>query len=192
MRHTFDIETKARGARCNSSLHVLKSFRTGAWSSMRRFGVLIGSLALLSANGCLYHFAGGGLPSNIRTMSIATFDNQTASPDLPKELYDEMRVKLQSKLGVRDAPRERADAWAHGSITAYEPDVPVGFSADPRQSITAQRRLQVTIDVEIVDQSNQHVLWQGKSLRGEADYAERAEPEGRRRAIEKLVQRIIE
>jgi hypothetical protein len=159
---------------------------------MRRFGVLIGSLALLSANGCLYHFAGGGLPPNIRTMSIATFDNQTASPDLPKELYDEMRVKLQSKLGVRDAPRERADAWAHGTITAYESDVPVGFSADPRQSITAQRRLQVTIDVEIVDQSNQHVLWQGKSLRGEADYAERAEPEGRRRAIEKLVQRIIE
>ena len=159
---------------------------------MRRFGVLIGSLAVLSANGCLYHFAGGGLPPNIRTMSIATFDNQTPSPDLPKELYDEMRAKLQSKLGVRDAPRERADALVHGSITGYEPDVPVGFSADPRQSLTSQRRLQVTIAVEIVDRSNGHVLFQSKSLREEADYAERAEVEGRRRAIEKLVQKIVE
>lgn len=159
---------------------------------MRRFGVLIGSLALLSANGCLYHFAGGGLPANIRTMSIATFDNQTPSPDLPKELYDEMRAKLQSKLGVRDAPRERADAVVKGSITAYEPDVPIGFSADPRQSLTAQRRLQVTIEVEIVDQSNNRVLYQNKSMREEADYAERAELEGRRKAIEKLVQKIVE
>jgi hypothetical protein len=46
--------------------------------------------------------------------------------------------------------------------------------------------------VEIVDQSNGHVLWQQKSLREEADYAERAEAEGRRKAIEKLVQKIIE
>ena len=159
---------------------------------MRRFGVLIGSLALLSANGCLYHFAGGGLPTNIRTMAIATFDNQTPSPDLPKELYDQMRSELQRRLGVRDAPQERADALAHGTITSYEPDVPVGFSADPRQSLTAQRRLQITIAVEIVDRSNGHVLWQNKSLREEADYAERAEADGRRKAIEKLVQKIID
>jgi len=143
-------------------------------------------------SGCLYHFAGGGLPSNIRTMSIATFDNQTPSPEVPKELYDEMRRELQRKLGVRDAPRERADALVKGTITAYEPDVPVGFSADPRQSVTAQRRLQVTIDVEILDQSSGRVLFQNKSMREEADYAERAEPEGRRKAIAKLVQKIIE
>lgn len=159
---------------------------------MRRFGVLIVSLALLFAGGCIYSFAGGGLPSHIRTMAIATFDNQTPSPDLPKELYDEMRRELQRRLGVRDAPRERADALVHGTITTYEPDVPVGFSADPRQSITAQRRLQVTIEVEIVDQSSGRVLFQSKSMREEADYAERAELEGRRKAIAKLVQKIVE
>ena len=159
---------------------------------MRRFGVLTASLALVFASGCIYSFAGGGLPSHIRTMSIATFDNQTPSPEVPKELYDEMRRELQRKLGVRDATRERADALVHGTITAYEPDVPVGFSADPRQSVTAQRRLQVTIDVEIVDQSSGRVLFQNKSMREEADYAERAEQEGRRKAIAKLVQKIIE
>ena len=61
---------------------------------MRRFGVLIASLSVLSFTGC-YSFAGGGLPPNIHTMAIVTFDNQTPSPDLPKELYDKLRTELQ-------------------------------------------------------------------------------------------------
>jgi hypothetical protein len=43
-----------------------------------------------------------------------------------------------------------------------------------------------------VDQSNGHVLFQNKAMREEADYAERAEAEGRRQAINKLIQKIIE
>lgn len=159
---------------------------------MRRFGVFLGSLALLLLAGCMYSFAGGGLPPNIGTMAIAPFDNQTTSPDLPKELYDQMHAELQKRLGVRDAPRERADALAHGTIVSYDADIPVSFSANPQQAVTARRRLQVTIEVEIIDQSNGHVLYQNKSLREEADYAERAEGDGRKQAIGKLVQKIIE
>ena len=61
---------------------------------------------------------------------------------------------------------------------SYDADVPVSFSANPQQAVTARRRLQITIEVEIIDQSNGHVLYPNKSLREEADYAERAE--GRR------------
>jgi len=163
---------------------------------MRRFGVLTASvvsiLAALSAGGCMYSFAGGGLPPHIHTMAIATFENQTASPDIPKELYDQMRRELQRRLGVRDAPSDRADALVHGSIQTYDVDVPVSFSANPQQAVSARRRLAITLDVEIVDQSNGHVLYANKALREEADYAERAEQDGRQKAIEKLVQKIIE
>jgi len=158
---------------------------------MRRLGGLTASVFLLLASGCLYSFAGGGLPPHIKTMAIATFDNQTPSPDLPKEIYDEMRRELQRRLGVRDAPRDRADAVVTGVIQSYEPDVPVSFSADPRQAVTARRRLQVTVEVEIVDQSSGKVLFQNKGLREEADYAERAEQEGRKLAIGKIVQKIV-
>ena len=79
-----------------------------------------------------------------------------------------------------------------GTISGYEPDVPVSFSADPREALTSRRRLQLTIEIEIVDQSNGRVLFQNKSMREEADYAERAEQEGRRVAITKLVQKIVE
>jgi Lipopolysaccharide-assembly len=159
---------------------------------MRRFGVLIASFALLSLTGCFYSFAGGGLPPHIHTMAIVTFDNQTPSPDLPKELYDKMRTELQKRLGVRDAPQDRADALVHGTIASFDVDVPVGFSANPQQAVSARRRLQITIEVEILDQSNGKVLYTNKALRAEADYAERAEQDGRTQAITKIVQTIVE
>ena len=158
---------------------------------MRRYGGLIASLSVLLLTGCFYSFAGGGLPPNIHTMSIGTFDNQTASPDLPKELYDTMHRELQKRLGVRDAPSDRADALVKGTISTYEADVPVGFSANPQQAVSAIRRLQITIDIEIVDQSNGRALYSQKALRQEADYDERAEADGRKQAIDKLVEQII-
>lgn len=159
---------------------------------MRRFGGLIVSLSVLLLTGCFYSFAGGGLPPNIHTMAIGTFDNQTASPDLPKELYDAMHRELQKRLGVRDAPSDRADALVKGSIQSYESDVPIGFSANPQQAVSARRRLQITVDIEIVDQSNGRSLYTNKALREEADYDERAEADGRAKAIAKLVQQIID
>jgi hypothetical protein len=50
----------------------------------------------------------------------------------------------------------------------------------------------VTIDVEIVDQSNGKLLFSNKALREEAEYQERAEAEGRKAAIQKLVEKIVE
>jgi hypothetical protein len=147
---------------------------------------------MLPLTGCFYSFAGGGLPQHIHTMSIATFDNQTPSPDIPKEMFDQMHKDLERRLGVRDAPRERADSYVHGVIQSYDADVPVSFSANPQQAVTARRRLQITVEVEIIDQSNGHVLYENKALREEADYAERAEPEGRAQAIAKIVDNIVQ
>jgi hypothetical protein len=95
-------------------------------------------------------------------------------------------------LGVRDAAQERADAVVRGVINTYDVDVPIAYSADPSQSVSARRRLQIVIDIEIVDQTSGKVLLQRKGLRGEGDYAERDEPSGRRQAIERIVNDIVE
>ena len=58
--------------------------------------------------------------------------------------------------------------------------------------MSARRLLQITVDVEILDQTTGKVLWQKKGLRAEGEYAERAEPEGRRQAIQKIVTDIVE
>jgi len=112
--------------------------------SIRRFGVV--SLLLLA--GCLYKFSGGGFPSHIRTVAVLPFENQTAAAEVTRELSDALRKAMQSRLGLRDASEARANAVVRGTITKYEPDVPVAFSSDPNQATSARRRLQISVDVK--------------------------------------------
>ena len=120
------------------------------------------------------------------------FDNQTPAPELQSELLEGMRNQLQRRLGVRDASEQRADAIVRGKIVGYDADVPVAYSADPRQAVSARRKLQITVDVEILDQTSGKILWQRRGLRAEGEYAERDEPKGRSQAIEKIVNDIVE
>lgn len=153
---------------------------------------LVAVSAVCASCGVSYGFSEGAFPKHVRTMAIVPFDNQTAAAELQGELYESMRKELQKRLGVRDATQERADALVRGTIVAYDVDVPIAFSADPRQAVSARRRLQITVDVEILDQTTGKVLWQKKGLRAEGEYAERSEPTGRRLAIEKIVSDIVE
>lgn len=160
---------------------------------MRRFGILSLVLTLVTIGACVrYGFAGGGLPSHIRTMAVLPFENETASPELQRELFELLRRELRSRLGVREGAEATADALVRGTIKTYDVDIPVGFSADPQQAVTARRKLQVTIDIAIVDQSNGRILWERRGLRAEGEYAERAEAVGRRTALERLVNDVVE
>jgi hypothetical protein len=162
--------------------------------SIRRSGVYRVLPLLLLAGACVTHygFAGGGLPAHIRTMAILPLDNETPAPELQRELFDAMRKELQSRLGVRDAPEARADAMVRGVIRTYDVDVPIAFSANAAQAVTSRRLLQITVDVQIVDQTTGKTIWERKALRAEGEYAERDEAAGRRVAITKLVNDIVE
>lgn len=156
---------------------------------MRRFGVL--SAVLLS--GCLYSLSGGGgLPRHIRTVAVIPFENETSNPEVSGELHLALRKSLGDRLGLREAPESRANAIVTGTIRKYEPDVPVGFSADPARSTTARRRVQLVVDVKIVDQTTGKTLFERAGLQAEGEYAERAEPAGRLQALERIVNDIIE
>ena len=159
---------------------------------LHRFGIA-SAAALMLLSSCLpYGFAGGGLPSNIRTVAVLPFTNDTPVPELQRELLDAVRRGLQDRLNLREAAEAKADAVVRGAIVKYEVDVPIGFSADPRQANSARRRLQLTVDVQIVEQSSGKTLWERKGLSAQGEYAERAELAGRRQAIEEIISDIIE
>ena len=139
-----------------------------------------------------YKFAGGGLPRNVRTIAVLPFDNQTAVPDLQRELFERMRSTLQNRLSLRDASEARADAIVRGSIVKYDIDVPIAFSADPRAANQARRQLQLVIDVTIIDQASGRTLFERKGLTAKGEYAERNEAAGRQQAIEELLTDIVE
>jgi hypothetical protein len=157
---------------------------------MLRSGVRSLLIVLLAA--CWpYGFAGGGLPAHIKTVAVIPFDNETATPDLQRDVTEALRRELIGRLGLREAPEGRAHAVVSGTILRYEPDIPIGFSADPNRATSARRKLQITVDVAIIDQESGKPLLERRGLVAEGEYAESAEQGGRRQAIEKLVDEIV-
>jgi hypothetical protein len=154
------------------------------------------SVALVCAAGAsaCYSFSGssGGLPRNLRTVAIQPFDNQTASPELQREIFEQLRRAMQDRLSLREAPEARADVVVRGVISRYDVDLPAGTSADPRQTSSSRRRLQLVVDIEIVDQTSGKMLFKRAGMMREGQYAEGGESVGRRNAIEGLVNDLIE
>lgn len=160
---------------------------------MLRSGRFLSALLLVGLTGCAVHygFSQGAFPSNIKTMAILPFENNTASPDIQRELFDAMNKDLDKRLGVRDAPESRADAVVSGTITRYDADMPVSFSANPNQAVSARRQLQITLSVKIVDQTTGKTLWEKSGMTATGQYAERAEAAGRKEAIQKILDDIV-
>lgn len=161
--------------------------------TLRRISGLLISLSLLALGGCLYGFAGGGLPPSIKTVAVLPFDNQTAEPTLTAEVNTRVREAVQGRLGLRQASENQADAVVRGSITRYEPDLPVAYQGQEGNTPTVTRRLvQITVSVEILDQHAGKPLWQRSGLLLEGDYPPGQEVEGRTKALDKLVTNIVE
>lgn len=161
---------------------------------MKRFGIVSLVLALtVGLTGCLYSLSGGGgLPKHVRTVAVIPFENETANPELTGELHQELRKALSDRLGLRDATEQKATAVVSGKITSFEADVPVSFSADPTRATSARRRLQMRVDVTIVDNTTGRILFQRTGVSAEGEYAEREEAAGRKQAIQRIVNEIIE
>jgi hypothetical protein len=159
-----------------------------------RSRLVLALLLVVALSACVtrYGFAGGGLPEHIRTLAILPFENETPSPELQRELLEAMRRDFQPRLGVREAPEARADALVRGIIRNYDVDIPVGISANPQQSLSSRRNLQITLDVQIVDQTTGKTIFERKALRAIGEYPEGDEPAGRREAIRKIVSDLVE
>ena len=157
---------------------------------MRRFGAYS---FLIFVSACLpYGFAGGGLPSHIRTVAVIPFENLTATPELQQEVALALRTELRKQLGLREAAESRASAVVRGTIQRYETDIPIGYSATNQNQTSARRQLQISVDIEMIDQASGKALWQRKGLLVEGQYEERGETEGRKQAIERIINEVIQ
>jgi hypothetical protein len=153
----------------------------------------LASLSTLALGGCLYGFAGGGLPPSIKTVAVLPFDNQTPEPTLTQEISRAVREAVEQRLGLRQASETRADAVVRGSITSYEPDLPVAYTGgEDREVNVTRRQVQITVSVEILDQRQGKSLWQRNGLVVRGDYQSGREGEGRQKALDDLVVNIVE
>lgn len=158
---------------------------------MRLISGCLVSLSVLALGGC-YGFAGGGLPPAIKTVAVLPFDNQTPEPTLTQEISRAVREAVEQRLGLRQSAEPQADAVVRGSITRYEPDLPVAYTGEDSVVTVTRREVQITVSVEIMDQRQAKALWQRSGLTVRGDYESGNEREGRRKALDDLVTNIVE
>jgi TolB-like protein len=159
---------------------------------LRLISGLLVILSALGLHGCLYGFAGGGLPPAIKTVAVLPFDNQTPEPTLTQEISRAVREAVESRLGLRQAAEQQADAVVRGSITRYEPDLPVAYTGADTVVTVTRREVQITVSVEILDQRQGKPLWQRNGLTLRGSYESGNELEGREKALDDLVVNIVE
>ncbi len=145
----------------------------------------------LALAGCLYHFSGGGLPSDVKTVAVLPFDNRTGEPALTQEVFTSIQQAVEGRLGLRQAAEANADAVVRGEITRYEPDLPLSYQAGQGQVQVTRRRVQIVLNVEIYDQKRGKSLWKQNGLTVDGEY-DSAEASGRKVALDKLVTQVVE
>jgi len=128
----------------------------------------------------------------VRTVAVIPFENLTAAPELQRELAEALRSELQNRLGLRNAAEARANAVVRGTIQRYETDIPIAYSGNNNSQTSARRQLQISVDIEVFDQVSGKVLWQRKGLTADGQYEERGVLTGRRQAIERIVNDVIQ
>jgi hypothetical protein len=165
----------------------------------RKSGRARSALVLLAAGvagGCLYGFAGGGLPPHIRTVAVLPFDNQTSEPGLTQPVRDALTEAVEGRLGLRSAAEATADAVVRGTITRYEADIQLAVQGVPAGQqgapVVTRRRVQLTVDVEIFDLRQQRTLWKRTALTVDGEYDPPREREGRTLALNKLIADFVD
>ena len=158
----------------------------------RRFG--LGLLFAVFAAGCNYGFSSGSFPEHIRTVAILPFDNDTNRFELTQEIHDQLLRALPSALGVTNAGEDIADAVIRGRIVRYDMTTPLFRAGQQDNQVDVlQRQVSIRVEVELVDQVENVILWDDRGLSTQGQYLEgESEEVGRIEAIELLVQRIVD
>lgn len=158
---------------------------------------LLAACVLLAA--CNYGFSGGGgFPSDVRTIYIEPFSNETVQVELDQQLFRKLTERLPRALGARPGSESAADALIRGRILRYE-DVAQAYRATTGQNQAggvdiSTQQVQITVAVEIVDRKRNVVLWESQNVVGRGEYRLDGErdTDAREKALNHILQLIID
>ncbi len=154
---------------------------------IRKF-VLTGVLLTLTAGGCgVYTFSPKG-KSDIKSVSVERFENETAEYGLEDRMTDQIIDALLAEGTLKVLSAEYADASLSGTLTRYDRS-PFGYDEnDQVQTYAVTMAFSITLK-KIADDTE---IWKENIVqKGIYDLATETEEDGRQRAIDLLIEEII-
>jgi hypothetical protein len=159
---------------------------------MKKHASFIFAVLFLSISGCIYSFSGSTLPAHLKTVEIPLFANKSLEPNIADEVTQELSKQLLTS-NLLKVVQKNGNAEISGSVTSYV-NTPYTFGAsDTRQVNVSQYVVRITADVEFMDKKNDEAIYKG-TVTGEGIYDLQKENEqtGKTKAIQELVQRIMQ
>lgn len=113
-------------------------------------------LLLFSSSACKYSFTGISIPDNVRTFYVAPFDVEApnAEPTISQTFSDALRDKIQIESRLNQSEVDPHCEFK-GTITRYQ----VSSVAPQPGELTAFNRLDVTVNVEFINQKDDTQSW---------------------------------
>jgi hypothetical protein len=161
---------------------------TSLWSAARL------ALVAVVVAGCNYSFSqGSGFPSDIRTLYIAAFDNETVQLDLDNQIFRMLSERVPRALGIRPGGEGTADAIIRGRIMRYD-DIAQTRPGQPGTIEVLQHQVQITVAVQIIDVRRNEILWESTGVTGRGEYRPDSQTDDAARllAIESIVRQVID
>ena len=146
---------------------------------------LVTCLIFVLAGGCVsYNFTGGSIPTNIKTISIQSFFNQSGNgpPSMSLQLTEKLKSFYQNNTKLLIV-KENGDWKLEGMITKYYQQ-PIA----PQANQTAgQMRLTITINASFIDELNNREFKKDFSL-----YSDFAQSQSLNQVESELVNDILD
>lgn len=157
---------------------------------MKKYLIL---LLFLFSNGCgIYTFSGSTLPSHLKSVDIPLFVNNCDEPGVAEDITESLNQKVRSDKLLTPVS-SGSDATITGRVTFYA-DQPYDYTSDELRKVDVESyEVKITIDVEFVDNVKDDIIYKGTiTENGIYDFKSENESIGRERAIQKIVDQIMQ
>jgi len=158
--------------------------------ALRKYTCTLGTLmaTLVIASCGPYSFNPGGR-GGLSSIAVPLFENRTAEYGI-RELLTEGVIDRFVRDGSLKVLNERlADAVLRGAVVGYQSD-PYNYDAG---EIVSEYRVTITVNVRVEDPVKRNVVWEEEAMSqwGLYEASTETEDDGKRRAVEKLAEDIV-
>ena len=161
--------------------------RSKGLTYVKRFIAVILILSLMTSGCGIYTLNPGG-KSQLGSIAVAPFENQTTQYELSSRLTELIVDAFISDGSIKVLPEDKAEAVLTGVLTRYQRDPYVFDENDQVQ----QYKVQMDFQISLTNPRDNTEIWK-ESMRQEGIYNADTETEedGQRRASARLVQAVI-
>ena len=118
--------------------------------------------------GCGYKVMGRGgqFPEGITSLAISPLDNKTKEANLGAIFVSALRREFIFRREVEIVSEKKADASLQGTITSLT----VRSLAYDEEARATEYRVTIALDLLLVSQGNNEILWRGDGITGSEEY----------------------